>query len=69
MAGAVFGVAAPRGADDVRWERTGLGSPEALYLGSEDGVMEKQASSKWYPHELKERAVRTVKELRQQDPG
>ena len=31
--------------------------------------MEKKATSKRYPHELKERAVRMVKELRQQDPG
>ena len=31
--------------------------------------MEKQARSKRYPPELKERAVRMVRELRQQDPG
>ena len=31
--------------------------------------MEKKATSKRYPPELKERAVRMVKELRQQDPG
>jgi transposase len=31
--------------------------------------MDKHASSKRYPAELKERAVRMVKELRQQDPG
>ena len=31
--------------------------------------MEKKATSKRYPPELKERAVRLVKELRQQDPG
>jgi transposase len=31
--------------------------------------MEKRATSKRYPPELKERAVRMVRELRQQDPG
>jgi transposase len=31
--------------------------------------MEKKATSKRYPPELKERAVRMVRELRQQDPG
>ena len=31
--------------------------------------MEKKATSKRYPPELKERAVRMVKDLRQQDPG
>jgi transposase len=31
--------------------------------------MEKNPSSKRYPPELKERAVRMVKDLRQQDPG
>ncbi len=31
--------------------------------------MEKQTRSKRYPPELKERAVRMVRELRQQDPG
>jgi transposase-like protein len=31
--------------------------------------MEKKATSKRYPLELKERAVRMVKDLRQQDPG
>jgi transposase len=31
--------------------------------------MEKQATSKRYQHKLKERAVRMVKDLRQQDPG
>ncbi len=45
------------------------GIPEDTYLGSEDGVTEKKATSKRYPPELKERAVRMVKDLRQQDPG
>jgi transposase-like protein len=31
--------------------------------------MEEKATSKRYPPELKERAVRMIKELRQQDPG
>ena len=31
--------------------------------------MEKNATSKRYPAELKDRAVRMVRELRQQDPG
>jgi transposase len=31
--------------------------------------MEKKATSKRYPPELKERAVRMVKDLRQRDPG
>ena len=31
--------------------------------------MEKKARSKRYPPELKDRAVRMVRELRQQDPG
>jgi transposase len=31
--------------------------------------MEKKATSKRYPSELKERAVRMVREIRQQDPG
>jgi transposase len=31
--------------------------------------MEKKATAKRYPPELKERAVRMVKDLRQQDPG
>ena len=31
--------------------------------------MEKKATSKRYPPELKERAVRMVRELRAQDPG
>ena len=50
-------------------DRTGLGSPETPYLGSEDGVMEeKHRTSKRYPSELKERAVKMVQELRAQDP-
>jgi transposase len=31
--------------------------------------MDKKATSKRYPPELKERAVRMVQEIRQQDPG
>ena len=52
---------------------TGLGIPEAPNLGSGDGVMAdkttKQPSSKRYPAELKDRAVRMVGELRTADPG
>ena len=45
------------------------GIPEAPYLGSEDGVMDKKRpSSKRYPPELKERAVRMVQELRRGIP-
>jgi hypothetical protein len=47
----------------------GLGIPEAPYLGNEDGVMDKNPSSKRYPPELKERAVRMVGELRRADPN
>ena len=43
---------------------TGLGFGEAPDFGSEDGVMEpKYPSSKRYPPELKDRAVRLVQEL------
>jgi transposase len=42
---------------------------KAPYAGSEDGVADKGATSKRYPPELKERAVRMVRELRQQDSG
>jgi len=37
---------------------------EAPYLGSEYGVMEEKPTSKQNPLELKERAVRMVREIR-----
>ena len=45
------------------------GFPGGSIPWKEDGVMEKKATSKRYPPELKERAVRMVQDLRQQDPG
>jgi transposase len=48
----------------------GLGIPETLPLGREDGIMEKKRTGyKRYPSELKERAVRMVLDLQRSDPG
>ena len=48
----------------------GLGIPEALPLGREDGIMEKKRTGyQRYPSELKERAVRMVLDLQRSDPS
>jgi transposase len=50
--------------------RIGLGIPEALPLGREDGIMEKKRTGyQRYPSELKERAVRMVLDLQRSDPS